>query len=89
MLFILKAFQFPLPYNIELGHSRARDIYLLCLNEPYYTIKTKVLGENGIEGIRFDANGFLKIGGHLLRRTAKKCPRRIPDTPVVLFCLTP
>jgi hypothetical protein len=39
MLFILKAFQFPLPYNIELGHSRAHGIYLLCFNEPYYTIK--------------------------------------------------
>lgn len=61
MLFILKAFQFLLPYNIELGHSRAHCIYPLCFNEPYYTIKTKVLGENGIDGIKFDANGFLKI----------------------------
>ncbi len=61
MLFILKAFQFPLPYNIELVHSIARGIFPLCFNEPYYTIKTKVLGENGIDGIKFDANGFLKI----------------------------
>ena len=60
MLFILKAFQFPLPYNIEPGRSRAHGIYPLCFNEPYYTIKTNVLGENGIDGIRFDANGFLK-----------------------------
>ena len=60
MLFILKAFQFPLPYNIELGHSRARCIYPLCLEEPYYTIKTKVLGENGVEGIRFGIDGVLK-----------------------------
>ena len=60
MLFILKAFQFPLPYSTELGHSRAHGIYLLCFNEPYYTIKTKVLGENGVDGIGFDANGFLK-----------------------------
>ncbi|WP_147623339.1 hypothetical protein [Treponema denticola] len=65
MLFILKAFQFPLPYNIELGHSRAHGIYPLCFNEPYYTIKTKVLGENGIEGIRFGIDGFLKICGVL------------------------
>ena len=65
MLFILKAFQFPLPYSIELGHSRARCIYPLCFNEPYYTIKTKILGANGIEGIRFGIDGFLKIGGVL------------------------
>ena len=65
MLFILTAFQFLLPYNIELGHSRARDIYPLCFNEPYYTIKTKILGENGIDGIKFDANDFLKICGVL------------------------
>ncbi|UTY22924.1 hypothetical protein E4N78_01145 [Treponema denticola] len=29
-------------------------------NEPYYTIKTKVLGENGVDGIRFGTNGVLK-----------------------------
>ena len=34
-------------------------------------------------------NSLLQIYGYLLRRTAKKCPRRIPDTPAVLFCLTP
>ena len=65
MLFILKAFQFPLPYNIEPGHSRAHGIYPLCFNEPYYTIKTKILGENGVDGIKFDTNGFLKICGIL------------------------
>ena len=31
----------------------------------------------------------LQIAGHLLRRTAKKCPHRIEDTPAVLFCLSP
>jgi len=31
----------------------------------------------------------LKYTVHLLRRTAKKCPQRIKDTPAVLFCLTP
>ena len=67
MLFILTAFQFLLPYNIELGHSRARDIYPLCFNEPYYTIKTNVLGENGIDGIKFGIDGVLKICGPFLR----------------------
>ena len=32
---------------------------------------------------------FCKYTEHLLRRTAKKCPQRILDTPVVLFCLSP
>ena len=32
---------------------------------------------------------FCKYTAHLLRRTAKKCPRRIPDTPAVLFFLSP
>ena len=31
----------------------------------------------------------MKITRHLLRRTAKKCPQRIKDTPAVLFCLSP
>ena len=31
----------------------------------------------------------LQITGHLLHRTAKKCPQRIKDTPAVLFCLPP
>ena len=31
----------------------------------------------------------MKYTVHLLRRTAKKCPQRIKDTPAVLFCLTP
>ena len=28
---------------------------------------------------------FEKYAAHLLRRTAKKCPQRIKDTPAVLF----
>ena len=28
----------------------------------------------------------LQIAGHLLRRTAKKCPQRIEDTPAGVFC---
>ena len=32
---------------------------------------------------------LLKYTTYLLRRTAKKCPQRILDTPAVLFCLTP
>ena len=86
MLFILKAFQFPLPYSIELGHSRVHGIYPLCFNEPYYTIKTKVLGENGIEGIKFDTTGILKICGQLLRRYTKANAQRTVSTPPLRFC---
>ena len=31
---------------------------------------------------------LLKYTTYLLRRTAKKCPQRIKDTPAVLFCCT-
>ena len=38
---------------------------------------------------KYNPSSFWKYTAHLLRRTAKKCPQRIKDTPAVLFCLTP